>query len=32
MYIYEPSLVKLRKDLGEFYESALKHDQERKDK
>jgi carboxypeptidase C (cathepsin A) len=32
MYIYEPSMVKLRKDLGEFYESALKHDQEKKDK
>jgi carboxypeptidase C (cathepsin A) len=24
MYLYEPSLVKLRKDLTEFYESALK--------
>ncbi len=26
MYIYEPSMVKLRKDLDAFYESALKHD------
>jgi carboxypeptidase C (cathepsin A) len=26
MYLYEPSLAKLRKDLGEFYESALRSD------
>jgi carboxypeptidase C (cathepsin A) len=25
MYVYEPAMVKLRKDLGEFYQSALKH-------
>ena len=30
MYIYEPSMVKLRKDLEEFYESALNHDSEKK--
>jgi carboxypeptidase C (cathepsin A) len=30
MYVYEPSMVKLRKDLGEFYESALKHENEKK--
>lgn len=32
MYIYEPSMVKLRKDLGEFFESALKREKEKKDK
>jgi carboxypeptidase C (cathepsin A) len=31
MYVYEPSMVKLRKDLDEFYESALKHGKEKKD-
>jgi carboxypeptidase C (cathepsin A) len=28
MYIYEPSMVKLRKDLDEFYASALRHDKD----
>lgn len=32
MYIYEPSMVKLRKDLEEFYESALNHAEEESDK
>jgi carboxypeptidase C (cathepsin A) len=32
MYIYEPSMVKLRKDLEEFYESALNHAEEASDK
>jgi carboxypeptidase C (cathepsin A) len=32
MYIYEPSMVKLRKDLEEFYESALNHAEEATDK
>ncbi len=32
MYVYEPSMVKLRKDLDKFFELALKHDIEKKDK
>jgi carboxypeptidase C (cathepsin A) len=28
MYIHEPSMQKLRKDLEAFYESALKHDKD----
>jgi carboxypeptidase C (cathepsin A) len=30
MYVYEPSMVKLRKDLDGFFESALKRDKEKK--
>jgi carboxypeptidase C (cathepsin A) len=32
MYTYEPSLVKLRKDLGEFYDSALNHEKPKAEK
>jgi carboxypeptidase C (cathepsin A) len=29
MYVYEPSMLKLRKDLDAFYEAALRHDKEK---